>query len=69
MAGKAVISLLDVALTGSARCFFSTVLDAMGTEPDAAYRIDLEPEPREALVVGRPIAQAPVTPRGPFVGG
>jgi hypothetical protein len=45
-----------VALAAAARCFFSTVLDATGTEPDAAYRTELEPDLRRALTVGRPIA-------------
>jgi uncharacterized peroxidase-related enzyme len=50
--------ILDVTLAAAARCFFSTVLEAMGTEPDAAYRTDLEPELSQALAVGRPIAPA-----------
>src|SRR4051812_19510808 len=29
--------ILDVVLAAAARCFFSTVLDATGTEPDAEY--------------------------------
>lgn len=49
--------ILDVVLTAAARCFFSSVLDATGTEPDAAYR-DLDPELRESLTVGRPVAEA-----------
>lgn len=49
--------ILDVALAAAARCFFTKVLDAMGAEPDAAYQ-DLEPELRDALTVGRPIAAA-----------
>jgi uncharacterized peroxidase-related enzyme len=47
--------ILDVALAVGARCFFSTVLDAMGVEPDAAYRTLLEPDLQQALAVGRPI--------------
>jgi uncharacterized peroxidase-related enzyme len=47
--------ILDVVLAAAARCFFSTVLDAVGAEPDAAYR-NLDPAVREALTVGRPIA-------------
>jgi uncharacterized peroxidase-related enzyme len=47
--------IMDVALAASARCFFSKTLDALGVQPDASYR-ELEPELREALVVGRPIA-------------
>lgn len=49
--------ILDVVLTAAARCFFSTVLDAVGVEPDAAFA-DLEPDLRDALTVGRPIATA-----------
>jgi hypothetical protein len=46
---------MDVVLAAAARCFFSKTLDALGVLPDARYR-ELEPELREALVVGRPIA-------------
>lgn len=53
--GLADDDILDVVLAAAARCFFSTVLDATGTEPDAAYR-SLDPELRESLTVGRPIA-------------
>ena len=48
--------VLDVVLAAAARCFFSSVLDATGTEPDAAYRA-LDPELRDPLTVGRPIAE------------
>ncbi len=50
--------VLDVVLAVAARCFFSTVLDATGTLPDAAFRDRLDPALREALTVGRPIAAA-----------
>ena len=46
--------ILDVVLAVAARCFFSTVLEALGVEPDPAYRA-LDPELRAALTVGRPI--------------
>lgn len=46
--------ILDVILTASIRCFFSTVLDATGAEPDRAYR-GLEAALRDALTVGRAI--------------
>lgn len=49
--------IMDVVLAATARCFFSKTLDALGVRPDASYR-ELEPELREALVVGRPIAEA-----------
>jgi uncharacterized peroxidase-related enzyme len=48
--------ILDITLAAAARCFFSTVLDALGVEADAIYRDILEPRLQDALVVGRPIA-------------
>ena len=45
--------ILDVVLTVTARNFMSKTLDTLGAEPDAAL-MDLEPELREALVIGRP---------------
>jgi uncharacterized peroxidase-related enzyme len=47
--------ITDVVLAASLRCFFSKTLDALGVLPDAFYS-ELEPEVREVLVVGRPIA-------------
>ena len=44
--------ILDVVLTVTARNFMSKTLDALGAEPDAAL-MELEPELREALVIGR----------------
>jgi alkylhydroperoxidase family enzyme len=55
--GLSEAEIMDVVLAAAARCFFSKTLDALDVRPDAAYR-DLEPELREALVVGRPIAEA-----------
>ncbi|KQY44439.1 carboxymuconolactone decarboxylase family protein [Cellulomonas sp. Root137] len=54
--GFADDEILDVVLAAAARCFFSTVLDAVGAQPDAAYR-ELDAPLREALTVGRPIAE------------
>ena len=48
--------ILDVVLAAAARCFFSTVLDAVGAAPDPAYQ-DLDRQLREALTVGRPIEE------------
>ena len=45
-----------VVLAASARCFFAKTLDALGIRADAKYN-DLDPDVREALVVGRPIAE------------
>jgi uncharacterized peroxidase-related enzyme len=47
--------ILDVVLAAAARCFFSTVLDALGAEPDARYS-QLDPAIRDVLTVGRAIA-------------
>jgi alkylhydroperoxidase family enzyme len=49
--------ITDVILAAAARCFFSKTLDALGVRPDPAYR-DLDPGLRQALVVGRPIADS-----------
>ncbi len=49
--------IFDVVLAAAARCFFSTVLDAVGAEPDPAYAA-LPDGLRDALTVGRPIAEA-----------
>jgi uncharacterized peroxidase-related enzyme len=53
--GLSDADILDVVAAAAARCFFSTVLDALGVEPDAAFNA-LEPGLRDALTVGRPIA-------------
>ena len=49
--------IMGVVLAASARCFFSKTLDALGVLPDAFYS-ELDPELQNALVVGRPIAEA-----------
>jgi alkylhydroperoxidase family enzyme len=49
--------LMDVVLAAAARCFFSKTLDALGVRPDASYH-DLAPDLRQALVVGRAIADS-----------
>lgn len=52
--GLADDEIVDVVLAAAARGFFSTVLDALGAEPDAVYN-ELDPELRDALIVGRPL--------------
>ena len=49
--------VLDVILAAAARCFFSTVLDATGTTPDAALVAHFPRETLEVLAVGRPVAE------------
>jgi uncharacterized peroxidase-related enzyme len=51
--GLSDTDILDVALAAAARCFFSTVLDAMGAQADGALSDDLQPPLRAALTVGR----------------
>jgi len=48
--------ILDIVLAAAARSFFSKVLDGVGALPDREYSDKLEPELRDALTVGRPIA-------------
>ena len=55
--GLSETDIMDVILAAAGRCFFSKTLDALGVRPDASYR-EREPELRDALVVGRPIADA-----------
>jgi len=54
--GLSEAEIMDVVLAAAARCFFSKTLDALGVRPDASYA-EMEPELRELLVVGRPIAE------------
>lgn len=51
--------IFDIAAAAAARCFFSKLLDAVGTEPDASY-LEMSPPLRAALTVGRPISREPV---------
>jgi uncharacterized peroxidase-related enzyme len=54
--GLSDADIFDVVAAAAARCFFSKTLDALGAQADAAYS-ELEPELRDALMVGRPIAE------------
>ena len=53
--GLSDVEIMDVVLAAAARCFFSKTLDALGVLPDSSYR-ELDVPLRDALVVGRPIA-------------
>lgn len=53
--GLSDTEIFDVVVAAAARCFFSKTLDGLGAEPDARFG-ELEPRLREALTVGRPIA-------------
>ena len=50
--------IFDLAATAAARCFFSKLLDALGVQADSAFN-DLDPTLRQALTVGRPVADPP----------
>ncbi len=54
-AGYTDDEVFDIAATASARAFFAKLVDAVGTQPDSAYR-ELNEELRETLIVGRQIA-------------
>ena len=47
--------VFDVVAIASARAFFTKMLDALGSEPDSSF-MQIAPELRRSLTVGRPIA-------------
>jgi alkylhydroperoxidase family enzyme len=51
--GLADKEILDIVSACTARIFFSKTLDALNAAPDEVY-LELEPELREVLVLGRP---------------
>lgn len=57
--GLSDAEIFDVAATAAARCFFSKLLDALGTQPDAIY-MDLDENLRQCLTVGREISSEAV---------
>jgi len=54
--GFAEADVFQIVLAVAARCFFSTVVDAVGAEPDSQYRSSLDPQLLRVLTVGRPVA-------------
>ena len=46
--------VFDIASVAAVRCFFTKTLDAIGVQPDSAYK-NLEVKLRDSLVLGRPI--------------
>ena len=48
--------IFDITAIASARCFFTKILDALGSEPDVAF-MSVDDELRRNLTVGRPISQ------------
>jgi uncharacterized peroxidase-related enzyme len=54
--GLSDVEIFDVVTAAAARSFFSKVLEALGAEPDTSFDT-LEPNLRDALTVGRPVAE------------
>jgi len=48
--------IFDIVAAAAARCFFSKLLDALGVQADSIFN-DLDPALRQALTVGRPVAE------------
>jgi uncharacterized peroxidase-related enzyme len=57
-AGLSDNDVADVVFTVAARCFFATVLDAVGALPDHQLGAAFGPALAEQLTVGRPFAEA-----------
>ena len=55
--GLSDAEIFDVVAAAAARCFFSKALDGLGTQADPALA-KLDPELRDVLTVGRPIAES-----------
>ena len=49
--------IFDIAAIASARCFFTKILDALGSEADASF-MSIDPTLRQHLTVGHPISEA-----------
>lgn len=56
--GLSDTDVLDLALAAAARCFFATVLDAVGAEADPELADAMGPEVTAVLTVGRPVQSA-----------
>lgn len=54
--GLTEAEIVDIALAAAARGFFTKVLDALGVQADAQLGETFDPEVREQVTVGRPIA-------------
>ncbi len=58
-AGLTDATIFDIAATAAGRAFFTKILDAVGSMPDAAFG-RIEEELRVPLTVGHPISSEPV---------
>lgn len=50
--------IFDIAANAASRCFFTKLLDSLGVDADSGF-LDLDPDLRQTLTVGRPIAHHP----------
>ena len=50
-------TIFDIIAIASARCFFATLVDALGAQPDSHFQA-MAPGLRDLLCVGRPISSA-----------
>jgi len=53
--GQSDEDIFDIVAIAAGRCFFTKVLDALGSEPDIGF-MQLDDDLRRALTVGRPIS-------------
>ena len=55
--GLSDAEVFDIAANVAGRCFFTKILDALGTEPDVSF-LEIEEELRDKLNHGRPISHS-----------
>jgi len=60
-AGLSDADVADVVFAAAARCFFTAVLDGLGTQLDAQTAQTFPPALLDSMVVGRPVAVSPAT--------
>jgi hypothetical protein len=56
--GLSDAEIFDIAANAASRCFFTKLLDGLGVDADSGF-MDLDPNLRQALTVGRPISERP----------
>ena len=54
--GLSDADVFDIAAIAAGRCFFSKLLDALGSEPDVSF-MNIDADFRQLLAIGRPISQ------------
>ena len=54
--GLSDADVFDIAAIAAGRCFFSKLLDALGSEPDVSF-MSFDADFRQLLTIGRPICQ------------